>query len=316
MRKIKFVILLIIIISIFIVLATCATNNPKELYPEQAVEIARPYFQELYGKNIIVENVRYEVVGMIGRYHLYRNIITVSEGEAEYKLILDKRNVPVSDNISAIETIKNIEISSLEEKLKPLGLKLHEHYDLEVAASPRNLQYSVCLSVVAEDCPSREQKDRIYSLLGVLKDNGVDYFIINIDTPDFLFPKMKFGYGVYGLRLAGVGFSTDMDMASFKERYNNYVNQIYWDKQKFDEKIFELTQLGYENATFFISRWTDGDTIEIVLYCESGKNISDEAAIALLEEMDDSYFRIGDNKIKYTLQHRLVDKKSDVKGVN
>ena len=287
-----------ILVSAILFLAACH-RNPEKITVDQATERVQAYFKSSHDLDVTVKSVSYDQVGE----HDYLNVVTVSDGETEYKLILDKNNEPISDNVSALETIKNIDISSFDDRIRQLGLKRHEYYALEAVASFRDLRYSVCFSVGSEDCPSKDSKDGIYSLLGELKNEGIDEFIINIDSPSFLLPKIEFGYGVYGLRLTGIGFKTDIDSASFEEQYYHFVDQIYWDKQKFDEKILELTQLGYENACFFISRWDDGNTLEIVLYCESDNSLSDEPAIALLGEMDDSYFRVGDNEIKYTLQH-------------
>jgi hypothetical protein len=293
------IIFIIIILNVAILVIIESNRNPEELTISQATERVQGYFRRLYNLDVSIIDISYDQVGE----HDYLNVVTVSDGETEYKLILNKNNKPISDNVSALKTIKNIDISSFDNKIRRLGLKRHEYYDLEVFTSLHDLCYRVYFSVVSVDLPKNESKDGIYSLLGELRNEGIDNFVIYIDTPSFLLPKNDFGYGVYGLRLTGISFETDIDSASFEKKFYSFVDQIYWDKQKFDEKILQLTQMGYQNVCFFISKWDDGNTLEIVLYCESNNSLSDEPAIVLLKEMDESYFRVVDNEIKYTLQH-------------
>ena len=291
MKKNKLKFPIIIVIAGLIVFIVC-TNDPKEITVEQATEIAAPYFQEKYGKSIVVKSVKFEAVSMNNRNHIYRNIITISDGETKYTLFLDKNNKPLFDNVSALETIRSIDISSLNERIKPLGLELHEYYNLEAIPS-YGLGYSVWFSVVSVGRPDKEAKDGIYFLLETLKDMGIEVFAINISPPAFLLGS---------LRIDSESFNTSIDLAEFTEKYYNLIDRLCWDEQKFDEKILELTQLGYRNARFSVSGWFNGSTIEIVLLYASDTNISEEYAYALLESMDDSYFKIGEKKTIYTLQ--------------
>ncbi|MEA4833255.1 MAG: hypothetical protein VB118_11660 [Oscillospiraceae bacterium] len=298
-RKTLMAILIMAILAATILFLTACNRNPEKITADQATERVQAYFKSSHNLNVTVKSVSYEQVGE----HEYLNIVTVSYGEAEYKLILNKNNEPISDNVSALETIKSIDISSIDNKIRQLGFKRDGYYDLRTDVSYQNFRYSVCFSVISEDCPSKDSKDVIYSLLGQLKNEGIEEFFINISSPNFLIPKIECGYGEHGIWLTGIGIDTDVDSASFEKQYYKFVDQIYWDEQKYDEIILQLTQLGYENACFFIYRWYSGNTLEIVLYCESDNSLSDEPAITLLEEMDDSYFKVGDSEIKYTLRH-------------
>ena len=289
------------LIAVVIAVAGIAAyrRNPDELTFEQAAEIAHTYFSRVHRMFIGVKGVSYERVAQRD----YRNFITVFHGHTEYTLILDKRNKPASDNVLAVDTMNSIDISSFDGRLRELGLERHEHYDLETILST-DFQYEVVFSVVCEGRPNKDAKDGIYSFLNELKKEGVDRFIININTPSFLRPKLRYGHGTHGLRLIELGVDTDIDAEAFEEKYYTFTDQLYWNKQKFDDMIKELTNIGYENAYFFVSRGVTGNTLEIVLYCESEGSLSDESALALLEKVDETYFKVGDAKIKYTLQHR------------
>jgi len=280
---------LIAVVAAIFILAACQ-NSPAKLTAEQVTDLAQVYFKDLYGASVTVEKAEYEQVGSSE----YRNFVTVSNGDTEYTLILDENNKPLSDNVSEIEIIKAIDISKYKEKIEPLGLKLYAHKELEPILS--GLQYQVWFSVVSEDRPDKDKAGKIYSLLSELKNDGIDRFVLNINSPGFLL------FNEYDLWLAGAVFDTDIDIARFEEQYYGFVDGIYWNEQKFNDKILELAQMGYKNAFFYISGWVDGKTIEIVLYCESDTSLSDEPAIAELEKMDDSYFKIGENEVKYTLQ--------------
>ena len=298
MKKVSKTVLVAVLI-VTIVLFNACRNNPVEITVSQANELAHDYFKELYDLDITVIGVSYEQVGE----HDYLNMIRVSDGETEYKLILDKNNKPASDNVSALNTIKNIDLYSYDEILAQLELRLHKYYDLEAVAAVSDLQYRVYLSVNTVDRPIIESIVGINSFLEILKKDGVDELIIYVHSPRFLLPKVEFGHGTISLNLTGIRLKTDMSFETLSGQYQAFVNQVYWNEQKFEEKVSELTGAGYKNAYFFISKWADGNTLEIILYCESDANLSAEAAINLLDGIDESYFRIGDNEIKYTVQH-------------
>jgi hypothetical protein len=295
----KAIILSIFIAVIYILFTTCETNNPRVITVERATRIAQPYFYELYGKSIIVKNVSHDVVGMIGRNHLYRNFITVSDGETEYTLVLDKYNKPLSDSFTATEAINSIDLLLFGARIKPLGFKLREHYELRTVFSLYNSRYSVNLTIVTEGLPNRDSRDSLYLLIEELNDKGFDKLIIEIDAPSFLILV----HGAHGKRIITTSYGTDIDIDSFTDQYYSLVDSVYWDKQKFDEKIIELADIGYQKVFFYLEQSHETNTIEIVLNCESDISLSGDQAAVLLEGMDDSYFRMADSEIKYTLNH-------------
>ena len=285
---------MITVIAVALLFAACH-RNPKIVTVEQVSERILAYFKDTHDLDVTVINVSYDRVGQRD----YLNIVAVSDGETEYRLILDRNNKPMLDDVSAARAIKDVDASSYEDRLKSLGLLLRESYTLGIVASYGvEFRYYSSFSVKTEGRPSIEAKDGVYSLLEAMKNEGIELFVINVTTPSFLLPKHR----TNGIIIDAIGFDTDIDITSFEELYNSFVERVYWDKQKFDEKIIKLTQLGYRNAYFFIPGWYQGNTLEIVLYCESDDDLSDEPAIALLEEMDDSYIKIADTKIQYTLQ--------------
>ena len=275
-------------------------RNPAEISFEQASEIAHKHFNSVHNMFIMVKDVSYKKVAQRD----YLNFITVFHGKTEYTLILDKRNKPASDNVVAINTIQSIDLSSFDGKLRELGLERHDYYDLEALLSLTDFQYKTAFSVVHIDRPNRDSKDDIYNFLEELKKEGIDTFIVNINSPSFLRPKFEYGHGMHGLRLIEFGVDTDIGLEAFSEKYYNFVDRVHWNKQKFDEQIEEMTSMGYENAYFYISRWATGNILEIVLYCESDGSLSDEPALSLLEKIDESYFDIGEINTEYTLQHK------------
>ena len=297
MKKKKITPVVILIIAASFLTACC--KMPAELSVEQIDESVQTYFENTHDLTVAVIDVSYE---QISEYN-FLNIVKVSDGEVEYELILDRNNEPISDNVLALATIKNMDTTSWNNKLRDLGLNLHEYYDFETIVSFEDLQYRILLSVVAVERIDREVKDGIYSLLGILRDEGVDSLIINIDSPKFLVPKENAGYGIHSLRLASIKFDTNIEVISFEEQFSSFIDRVYWSKQGFEEKVFALTQAGYENVYFFISQWHDGNTIEIVLHCESSDSLSEATAIILLEDMDDDYFKIEGSETKYTLQY-------------
>ena len=143
----------ILVVSVFLLLLSACAKKPKQLSVEQAVEIARPYFQESHGKSVTIERVGYERISQ----HERRNVITVTDGQTEYSLILDENNRPLSDDVSSLEIIKSIDLPSLGERIKPLGLKLDEYYDLSAVSSDQEMRYIVNL---ADDSADRPMKDR------------------------------------------------------------------------------------------------------------------------------------------------------------
>jgi len=294
----KSILIVFVMAAVLLIIVALCDSDPAKITVEQAAEIARPYFRELYNLDVIVKNVEYKRVGE----YKYLNLIMVSDGEMEYNLMLDEQNKPLTDDISAIGRIQNIDITSFGERIKTYGMRLYVRSGFKVVYSTSNRRYIVNCPVELSNIPRKDLKGEIYSLLGELKNEGIDELVVIISTPDFLLPKMEFGHGVHGAELTAEFFSTEISAKEFEEQYCSLADRVSWDIQKFDDKIQELTQLGYTNV-YFYNKQGNAATVEIVLYCESDANLSDGPAIELLDEMDDSYFRVGGKETKYTLQH-------------
>ena len=293
MKKVYSVILLICLVITF----TACTKHPDEITIDQAEAIAYPYFYDLYGKKVVVEEIELKFLGMNDD----RNIIHVSDGETNYSLCLDVNNKPLFDNVSVVDIAKAVDAASLGEKLKPLGLELHDYYDIEWRYSLKHERCFVSFSAVLRTLPNNDLRDDIYAFLGSLRNQGIDDFWINLNSPVSVFPIPEDGYK-HGLNIYGVRFSTSISEDVFDKEYSDFVNGIYWNEQKFKDIITELTLLGYKNAYFYITRW-DGNSIEVVLYCESDDSLSDEQIATLLDDIDDSYIRIDGASFKFVIEH-------------
>ena len=283
-----FIPLLICMVAISTFLIIPTSMNPEAMSVKQVTGFTKSYFQRKYGMDVIIKDVNYIQISE----HEYRNSVTVSSGGTEYNLSLNKHNKPEFDDVHAVEVMGKIDKSLIEDKLKSLGLEITKYSGYNLGYSYEDKQYIIGLSVSSIDRPSKNAKDDMYSLLELLKEEGVDKFSISVPTPDFLTPQMEFGYGAYGSVLGGENFETDMDMRSFEEKYYGFVDSIYWDEQKFDDKIIELEQLGYKNVHFFIPMEYNSNTIRVLLYCEADSSLSYEQANDALISMDESYFEI------------------------
>ena len=102
---------LIIGVVMLLFLVACE-ENPGEIPVEQAAQIAQAYFKEMHDLDITMKSVSYEQVGL----HKYLNFVTVSDGETEYRLILDEKNKPLSDNVSAVTATKTLTFLYLQRK--------------------------------------------------------------------------------------------------------------------------------------------------------------------------------------------------------
>ena len=299
MRKNIGTIFLLFEVVMLVVLSGCHVC-PTQLTDNQAAKIAQPYFQKAHMMNVVIEKVEYRRVSQ--EAHL--NFITVSDGEAKYELVLDERNRPLADNVSSLVIISNTKLSLLSEKIKPSELGLKGLSNLDSVFSYQDRRYNTQVFASVADVPAaRDSKDGIYALLGMLKNSGINKFVIEVGSPDFLLPKMEFGHGTHGIQLSANFFDTNLSLKDFEQQYYGFIGRVHWDKQKFENKILELSEIGYKNAYFFVSGYVNGSTIEIVLYCESAASLDDGQASTLLKEMDDSCFKIEGKETKYTLQH-------------
>ena len=299
------VMVIILVFTTFIISYT-GTHNAKEITIEQAGEIAQPYFLRLYGKDVTIIKVEHNIVGIINQNHLYLNFISVFDGNAEYELVLDENNEPLSDNVSAIEKMNNISIASLEKRITHLGLQLHKYYNLSTAFTYQDRRYTVNLAVIPTDIPEKDKEEDVFTLLTILKNEGIDNFIIVVNSPSFFPSTIGMKQVLYGTQLTAEYFVTDIDKGLFSQKYNDLTNRIYWDREKIVQKLDMLIGAGYDYAYFCVTPNYENNLLEIELYCESDNSITDEYALVLLGEMDESYFRVKDKEIKYTLRHIFV----------
>ena len=293
-------------LAIVLVLVLPKDTGVEKITVAQATSIGEPYFQKNYGKDITIEEVNYKEI----RRYVWRNSITVSDGEEEYVLYLDQNNQPAFDNVQAVEVCKNADISSIQERAEAAGLEISKNVENNDNGFYMNDSYkdkncSVCFCTTSVDRPNPNEENEVYALLNLLKKEGIQQLSIDVPSPDFLLPKKEFGHGIYGVGIEKETFTTDMDYNTFQAQYSAFADSIYWDEQKFTDKITELEEIGYENPYFFISKWRDENTLEVVLYCESDNNLSDTQAAALLTDIDDSYIKIGDTNIVYVLDHQV-----------
>ena len=294
MKRSHIFILLIAIILFPAILASCS-SSPGSITEEQAADIALPYFQKTYGKTVTVEGVKYCQTGM----YRYRNIVWVSDEEKEYTLYLDAHNKPAFDDVAAQETVERADKARIEAALESLGMQ--SDMNLYIGFNYDEGRCSISFSA-QQYLPTREKTEEIYALLTLLKEEKVDTFNIAIDTPEFLTPRMGLGkYGTHGIVLAGQSFATDISKASFEREYLAFAYRVYWDEQKFNERILELEQMGYKNVYFMVKPQAYPDIEEIILYCEAENGLSEEQAANLLAEMDETYFKIDDKETRYIL---------------
>lgn len=280
-------------VLIILMLAACSRSTPQ-LTDTQAAETAMTYFLETYGRAVSFERTEYRSVAE--KQSL--NFITVQDGENTLQLVLDERNDPLADNVSSLAILRHLDSSLLAEaiersQLNPCG------WNTSTAFSYSDQEFSACLSIVLDNLISQQNADDVFELLRTLKEAQIDQLIIEIVPPVFLQPKAEYGQGTVKLQLAAKSFDTDVDEASFKEQFKAFADSVFWDKEKFDSKLAEISGLGYENMNFFVSKWADGGTVEITLSCELGSCLDEENALTALETMDDSYFRISDKTTRY-----------------
>ncbi len=287
-------------LAIILVLILPKDTGVEKITVAQATSIGEPYFQKNYGKDITIEEVNYKEI----RRYVWRNSMTVSDGEEEYVLYLDQNNQPAFDNVQAVEACKNADILSIQEKTEMAGLEISKNAEnndsgFYIKYSYKDKNCSVCFCTTSEDRPNQHKENEVYALLSFLRREGVAELSIDVQSPDFLLPD----HGVSGVGIAKETFTTDMDFAAFQVQYTAFADSIYWNEQKFTDTITELEKIGYKNPSFFISQWRNATTLEIVLSCESDSSLSDTQAAALLADMDDSYIHIKSKKIVYTIEH-------------
>lgn len=280
-------------VLIILMLAACNRSTPQ-LTDTQAAETAMTYFLETYGRAVSFERTEYRSIAEGQSF----NFITVLDEADILQLVLDENNAPLADNVSSLDILRHIDSSLLAEaieqsQLNPCG------WNTSTAFSNSDQRFSACLSIVLDNLISRQSADDVFQLLRTLKAAQIDQLIIEIVPPVFLQPKAEYGQGTVKLQLAAKSFDTDVGEESFKEQFNAFADSVFWDKEKFDRKIAEISEFGYENVNFFVSKWADGSTVEITLSCDLGSCLDEESALTALETMDDSYFRIFEKTTRY-----------------
>lgn len=281
------------IFAVALVLILPKSASVEKLTYSQAAAIGKTYFLEQYGKTVSVDEVKYEEIYQYER----RNIITACDGETEYVLYLDKKNRPAFDNVSAVDIRNHMDIASIKEAAYEAGLELSKHSNSMVIPSYEEKKCLVRLCTASIDRPIRKKADACYSFLSLLKDQGIAELSIEVNVPDFLLSKD----GVTGVVIDQELFDASMDREQFAQKYCIFSDSIFWDKQRFENKMVELNQMGYINPYFFISQWRDSDTLEIILYYESttDRNQNDD----VFADMDERYIRLDNVDIVYMLQH-------------
>ncbi len=284
-------------IAIVFVLFFAKNEKIEKITCYEATDIGKSYFLEQYGKNVTVEEINDERI-----QYTRRNVITVCDGETEYMLYLDEKNRPSFDNVLAVDIQTNIDIESVKEMAKILGLEFFADYNVTIVNSYDKQSCFVRLCVTTKDRLHKEKSDAYYSFLVFLRDKGITELLIDVNSPDFLLSKKEFDHRVN----IGIGkevFDTNMGTKEFRSRFNIFSDSIFWDKQKFESKLSELNRMGYENPCFFVSQWRDYNTLEIVLCCEGGPDNSVKQDDALFADMDESYINIQNVDIVYVLKY-------------
>ena len=214
MNKIKFSWLFLSVVALLVTAGGC-NNNPQKLTVEDVTELAQTYFAEQYDLDVTVISVQYQRVGQ----NDYLNTINVSDGKQEYRLFLDRRNKPASDDVSATQRINSIDVYSYDEILASLGLarpaKIYGLISPEYCGlfyTQFGIEHGVALGVKMIDRDKCSQ-DGIYSLLGILREDGIDELIIGFSEP------INNNHNFY----------TDMDIASFQEEYDSFVERTSMD---------------------------------------------------------------------------------------
>ena len=212
--------LLFITTAIFLVLIACH-SNPKKITVEQVTELVQTYFIESYNLDVRVESVSYE---RVSQYN-YLNNVKVSDGKLEYRLFLDRNNKPASDDVLAAQRISRINASSYDEILESLGLaRLEKIFGLDspeyngIGFTLSGIEYGVALSVNMTDRDKRT-RDGIYSLLDILREDGIDCLTISFSKP----------------KPNNFSFYTDLDREKFNKEYDSFIERTqYSEISKFD----------------------------------------------------------------------------------
>ena len=289
----------LVILVLGIILANRG-SYPGSIDEEQATAIAVPYFQKQYGMAGTVTGVRYLQTGM----YRYSNLIWVSAGEQEYTLYLNGHNKPAFDDVAESDAIASMDKVRIESRLRDLGMESDMDCFIGYNFDINHCQVHSYAS--QSHSPQPEQADEVYRLLTELHNVKIDCFSLSVYAPAFLRDSGKESDS--GYYIDHIKFETDIDKAKFEKQYRAFAEQVHWDEAKFQRAMAELVQMGYQNVYF---RMTAAESVavsshKIVLHCEGDSSLSGEQAENLLAAMDDSYFKIGDKPIQYTLDYQAI----------
>ena len=310
MKKAKIIIPIVLavltVLAVIFVFATKRDPSAVEISKEEAEEIAVNYFNEKYSVEATVVWTEYKLVS----YKVYLNWITVLIDNEEYQLLLDDENKPLMDDYSISMFVKNLEANKLEEWKSKYGLDEYASSEIKGAllySGYRKARRVVSFCIKTQEIPKAEEADKFWNLLCELRENGFDYLEIRIVSPEFLMPNFDLGHGAHGSLLKWAAFSPDSSSKKFYKEYLSFTKWIYWDEDKFNEKIEELEKAGYKNPYFYVADifTKNPNGVNMVCYCEtSGEADENEVRkiYEIIKDMDDTYIRIDSCGVEYLVK--------------
>jgi len=278
------------------VLTACGSD--PALLADRAVEIAVSYFQENYARAVHFESV--------GRYQVgereFLNCITVSDGERNYRLLLDGQDHPIADDYMCI-----LKIAELEEREDNFHSGPYGSPRFYAVFSPAEQTYHVVLAVSAQEVPRAEDGREIWESLARLRESRVDELVLEVESPAFLHPVSEFGSVEHGLQLAAMTVETSATWEVFEGQYRAFTDSIFWDEQEFEQATKDLADVGYEDVYFYLSGLT-GNTLELTLHVEGDREPTDKLPHALLDEVDDDWLRCEGREIVCVLEFETEER--------
>ena len=311
MKKAKIIIPIVVlavltVLAVIFVFATKRDPSAVEISKEEAEEIAVNYFNEKYSVEATVVWTEYKLVS----YKVYLNWITVLIDNEKYKLLLDDENKPLMDDYSISMFVKNLEANKLEEWKSKYGLDEYASSEIKwelLYSGYRKARRVVSFRIETQEIPKAEDADKFWNLLCELRENGFDCLEIWIVSPKFLMPNFDLGHGAHGSLLTWAAFSPDYSSKKFYKKYLSFTKWIYWDEDKFNEKIEELEKAGYKNPYFYSVHMFGNvpNGVTMVCYCEtSGEADENEVRkiYEIIKDMDDTYIIIDGREIEYLVE--------------
>ena len=310
MKKAKIIIPIVLalaVATVIFVLATRREPSAVEISKEEAEEIAVSYFNEEYSVDATVLSTVYR---RITYDKVFLNCITVLIDNEEYLLLLDDENKPLIDNYSVSMFVKKIEKNKLEEWKIKYGLDKYVSSGINgmfLYEGYKKAKRRVSFCIKMQEIPKAEEADKFWDLLCELRENGIEYFGITIVSPEFLMPNFELGHGAHGVLLTAESFPTEYSSKKFHKVYSSFINGIYWDEDKFNEKIEELEKAGYKNPYFYVADifTKNPNGVNMVCYCEtSGEADENEVRkiYEIIKDMDDTYIRIDSCGVEYLVK--------------